>query len=186
MSQKCPFLRRPYAPGNKSKKRSSAFSEFAKELKEKQKIKNWYYLNESQFEKYVKEVLKGGSKSENVAKDLIVKLESRLDNAIFRLGFASSRAQARQLVTHGHFKVNGRKTDIPSRTLKIKDKISVREESKKKSVFKEIEAVLKNHKEPSWLKFDKKKLEAEVASHPQLEEVELPGELSTVFEYYSR
>lgn len=107
-TQKCQMVKKPYPPGKKGKRRPIPLSEYGRELKEKQKLKNLYNLKETQFKNYFKEVLKKRGKVEN-ASDLLVKiLESRLDNVVFRLGFTSSRKQARQLVSHGYFLVIGR------------------------------------------------------------------------------
>ncbi|MCD6550152.1 30S ribosomal protein S4 [bacterium] len=189
-SPKCPMVRKPYPPG-KRKKRRTSMSEYNRELREKQKLRNWYNLREAQFKNYVKEVLKKrGRGKEEQGKDaptlLIQKLESRLDNIVFRMGFADSRSQARQLVSHGHILVNKRKVNIPSFEVKKGDKISVAESSKKKKIFQEIATKLKKKQIPSWLKVDVQKLEGEVKSLPTLEEVAPPVEISMIFEFYSR
>jgi small subunit ribosomal protein S4 len=180
------MIKKAYAPGMKGKRRRKALSEYGKELQEKQKIKNWYNLSESQFKKYVKEILNKKRKTENPAELLIQKLESRLDNAILRLGFASSRSLARQLVSHKHFLINGRLINIPSYDLKIGDKISVHSGSKKIANFQNLENALKKVETPSWLELDKKKFEGKVIGKPTLEEVAPPVEISAVFEFYSK
>ena len=183
-SAKCTMVKRPYAPGQKSKRRRSGLSEYGRELREKQKIKKWYNLTEKEFKGYVSILL--NKRVDDVNSAFVSQIETRLDNIIFRLGFAKSRAEARQMVTHGHFLVNGKRTDIPSQKLKIEDKITVREGSKEKGIFKDIQERIKKSALPAWLSIDNKTLEAEVKKYPKIEDVQLPGELSAVFEHYSR
>lgn len=179
LSPKCPLIKKPYPPGLKKKRRAAALSEYGKELREKQKLRNWYNLKESQFRKYVKE---------NPSPSLLIqKLESRFDNVILRLGFAGSRAQARQFVFHGHFLINGKPVNIPSYQLKKGDKITVRPASQKKKIFSNLTPLLKKHQTiPTWLKLNAEKLAGEVTGIPTLEEAIPPAEISTIFEYYSR
>lgn len=193
-SPKCPMLRRPYPPGKRRRKRTT-LSEYNRELREKQKLKNWYNLQETQFKNYVKEILKKrarSSKGKDVKerKDaptlLIQRLETRLDNVVFRMGFAESRPQARQLISHGHFLINKKKVDIPSYHIKKGDKVSISQESLKKNIFNNLSVLLKKKQIPSWLSVDAKKLEGEVKSLPTLEEVAPPVEISMIFEFYSR
>jgi len=185
-SVKCAMVKKPYPPGQKGKRRTSPLSEYGKELKEKQKIRNWYNLSETQFKKYVKETLKKRKTVENPAQLLIEKLEKRFDNVIFRLGFASSHPQARQLVSHGHFLVNNKPIDIPTYDVKVGNKISVRPNSLKKTAFQNRIKIIKKYEIPSWLKLNKEKLEGEVIGKPTLEEVSPPAEISAIFEFYSR
>ena len=185
-SPKCPIIKRPYLPGEKRKRKSRGLSEYGKELAEKQKLKNWYNLKERQFRKYVKEVLAKRGKVEDTGALLIKKLESRLDNVVFRMGFANSRIQAKQIVSHGHFLVNGRKVDIPSCQVKKGDKISLKTSSRKKVIFQNLPTNLKKYKPPSWIQINIEKLEGEIVGQPSLEEAGLPAEISTIFEFYSR
>ncbi len=185
-SPKCPMVRRPYPPGIKGKRKKGPLSEYGKELREKQKLKNWYNLRERQFKNYIKEVLNKGGKGKNMEDLLIEKLESRLDNVVFRIGFASSRSQARQLVSHGHFLVNNKKVNIPSYQVKKGDKVSLNPKSKEKEIFRNISVILKKQEVPSWLKVDVDKLEAEVKGFPTFEEAAPPVEISSIFEFYSR
>jgi len=183
------MIKKAYPPGNTGKRRGRALSEYGKELKEKQKLKGWYGLRERQFSKYVKEVLEKAHRAKgaaNPAELLVKELESRLDNTVFRLGLAPNRAQARQLVSHGHFLVNGKPVDIPSFSLRKGDKISIRPNSLKKPVFEKLPANLKKYQTPSWLKLDKEKMEGEFIGVPNLEEVAPPAEISSIFEFYSR
>lgn len=183
-SPKCPMVKRAYPPGQKTKRRLGPPSEYALQLREKQKLKYWYNLRERQFKNYVREVLrKGGG---NMPEELIKKLENRLDNTVFRLGFALSRRQARQLVSHGFFLVNDKKVNIPSYQLKRGDKISLRPGKEKKSIFTNLKKILKKQKVPSWLQLDVEKLEAKVIGQPNLAEAAPPGDILTVFEFYSR
>jgi small subunit ribosomal protein S4 len=186
LSTKCAMIKRPYPPGEKSKKRRSAFSEYGKELKEKQKLKNWYNLTERQFRKYVKEVLEKRGKVEDAGALLIRKLESRLDNVVFQMGFALSRAQARQVISHGYFLINGRKINIPSYQVKKGDKITLHPKTSRKTIFQNLSPVLKKHKAPSWIKVDSAKLEAEIVGQANLEEAAVPVEISSIFEFYSK
>ena len=185
-TQKCQMVKKPYPPGQKRKKRPAPLSEYGRELREKQKLKNLYNLKEVQFKNYVKEVLKKRGKVEN-ASDLLVKiLESRLDNVVFRLGFINSRKQARQLVSHGYFLVNGKSTNIPSRQLKKGDVIAIKPQKIKKAVFKDIKSMAKKIKTPNWLEFDIEKLEGKLKTEPTLEDITIPVEISSIFEFYSR
>ena len=186
LSQKCPMIRKPYPPGPKAKRRVRALSEYGKELKEKQKLKNWYNLEERQLRKYVKEILKARGKVVDAEAALIKILESRLDNVVFRLGFAPSRTAARQMVSHRHFMINNKPINIPGYLVKKGDKISINPGSAKKTIFQKLPTLLKKHNPPSWLKLDTKKLEGKVTVSPNLEEAALPAELSSIFAFYSK
>jgi small subunit ribosomal protein S4 len=184
---KCALVKRPFPPGQRAKRRRGGLSEYGRELREKQKIKNSYLLSEKEFRNYVKALLDTKTKIvEDVPSAFVKSVETRLDNIIFRLGFANSRGEARQMVSHGHFSVNNRKTTIPSRQIKINDKITIRKESREKPIFKDIEEKLKKTKIPTWLSMDKKTLEGEIKRYPKIDDVQLLGELSSVFEHYSR
>jgi small subunit ribosomal protein S4 len=186
LSPKCPMVKRPYPPGLPGKRRKSPPSEYKKELIEKQKLKYWYGLSERQLKKYVKEVLEKRGKVEDVSTLLIQNLEKRLDNVVYRLGFAVSRDQARQLVSHKFFLVNGKPVNIPSFSLKVGDTISLKPQKLKKAIFKDLKERLKKHQVPSWLSLDPEKFEGKVISEPKVEEVAPPVEVSAVFEFYSR
>lgn len=180
------MIKRPYPPGQKGKRRTRALSEYGKELKEKQKLKNCYNLREKQFANYVKEVLQYQGKVKDVADLLIKILESRLDGVIFRLGLAASRKEARQMVSHGLFLVNGKAIDIPSYRVKKGDIITIKPTKLKKAPFQDLAAKLKKQKSPSWLAFDIKNLEGTVIGEPSFEETAPPAEIASIFEYYSR
>lgn len=185
-SPKCPMVRKPYTPGPKKTKRPRALSEYGKELREKQKLRNWYNLSEKQFRNYVEEALRIRHKVENTAAYLIKVLETRLDNVVFRLGLAVSRNSARRLISHGHFKVNGKAINIPSYQTKKEDIISVKSKSAEKTVFKNILPGLKKYTPPVWLELNADKLEGKVKGEPTLEEAAPPAEISSIFEFYSR
>jgi len=186
LSPKCPIVRKPYPPGQKGKRRTGGLSEYGKELREKQKLKNWYNLKERQFRKYVKTALEARRKVEDASVFLIRLLENRLDNVVFRLGFAPSRAAAHQLISHRHILVNERTINIPSYSVKKGDIIQVKPSASKKSVFRNLPAILKKHKPPSWLELNAEKLEGKVVNPPNLEEAAPPAEISSVFEFYSK
>lgn len=185
-SPKCPMVKRPYPPGQKGKRRSSPPSEYALQLREKQKLKKWYNLGERQFKNYIKEALSQRGKIEDATVFLIQNLEKRLDNVVFRLGFVPSRAQAKQLVSHGFFLVNGKSVNIPSFRLKVGDTISLKPQKLKKTIFRDIKNKLKREKVQSWLSLDVEKLEGKIIGEPKIEEVAPPMEVSAVFEFYSK
>lgn len=185
-SPKCAIVRRPYPPGKKGKRRPRPLSEYGKELREKQKLRNWYNLRERQFRNYVKEVLSKKSRVEDAPSRLIRTLERRLDNVVFRLGFAASRPKARQLVSHRHIMVNDRVVNISSRLVRKGDKIKIKPTSAKKPLFQHLSRVLKKHTVPSWLSLNIEKLEGEVKGLPKVEEALPPVEMSAIFELYSR
>lgn len=186
LSPKCALIKRPYPPGEKRKRKTGALSEYGKELREKQKLKFWYNLRENQFKRYVKEALEKRGKGEDLGEFLIRKLELRLDNVVFRLGFAQSRSQARQLVSHGHILVNNKKVNIPSFQVKKGDKIKVKESSLKKGIFKELLPKMKDYQPPNWLKVNFEKMEGEIVELPHLKEIQPPADLHLIFEFYSK
>ncbi len=185
-SPKCAMIKRAYAPGLQKKKRGGAPSEYKKSLVEKQALKKWYGLSERQFKRYVNETLEKMGKVQDVSAELIRKLEKRLDNVIFRLGFAKTRAQARQLVSHGYFSINGKMVNIPSYQVKKNDLVALKENKKGKGIFKELANELKRKEMPAWLQLNKEKLEARTIGDPTLDEVKPPAEMSLIFEFYSR
>ncbi len=186
-SPKCPMVKRPYAPGFQGKsKRRKYLSEYGKQLKEKQKLRHHYNLKERKFKKYVMDAISQRGKVGDTREYFVRSLEKRLDNVVYRLGWADSRSQARQLIGHGHLKVNGRRVNIPSYEVQAGDKITLKESSKNKAHFDQLQVKLKNYETPRWLKMDIKNIEAEVMGSPNLEDVSFPAEISTIFEYYSR
>ena len=142
-SQKCAMIKRAYAPGLQKKRKGGSPSEYKKSLEEKQTLKKWYGLSEKQFKRYVKETLAKMGKVDDVSAELIRRLEKRLDNVIFRLGFAKSRVMARQMVSHGFFLINGKPVNIPSYEVEKDDLIAIKEHKKSKGLFKDLANELK-------------------------------------------
>jgi len=180
------MLKRAYAPGPQRKRKGGNPSAYKKSLEEKQSLKKWYGVSERQFKRYVTETLAKMGKVENVSNELIKRLEQRLDNVIFRLGFAKSRVQARQLVSHGYFLVNGKPVNIASFSVKKGDVITVKENKRAKGVFKDLAVDLKKKETPIWVVLNKEKLEGKIAGEATVDEVKPPAEISTIFEFYSR
>jgi len=185
-SAKCAMIKRPFPPGPKRKRKGGALSEYGKELREKQRLKRWYNLEEKQFKKYVKQILARRGKAEDATSLLIKNLETRLDNIVFRFGLAASRVQARQLVSHSYFLVNGKPVNIPFYHVKKGDTIAIKPQKAKKIIFQNLVNKLKKYQTPTWLEFDVQKLEGKILKEPMLEEVAPPVEISAIFEYYSR
>jgi small subunit ribosomal protein S4 len=185
-SQKCAIERRAYPPGQHGRGatwRRRRASDYSRQLREKQKARRIYGVLERQFRRYYREALRRpGMTGEN----LLVILECRLDNVVYRMGFADSRAQARQLVQHGHFDLNGRRTNIPSALLKPGDVVSVRRNSQKRKYFKELPAVLKDRTLPDWVAVEPAQLSGRVLNLPAREAIEQPMDESLIVEYYSR
>ena len=183
---KCAFERRAYPPGEHGRggrmfRRRE--SDYGRQLRAKQKARRIYGVLEKQFRRYFSIALKRRGLT---GLNLLQILELRLDNVVFRLGLADSRNQARQLVTHGHFDVNGRKTNIPSMILKESDRVSVREISLKKTYFKELPELVEAKIAPVWLARDVKNMSGSVLRSP--ERAEIDGNLNEqlIVEYYSR
>lgn len=183
---KCAFERRGYPPGEHG--RSAQFrrrreSDFNRQLRAKQKARRIYGIMERQFHRYYEVSL---GRRGLTGLNLLQILESRLDNVIYRLGYASSRAQARLLVTHGHFSVNGRRTDVPSMLLEPGDTIEVRDGSRKRTYFKNLRDLAEEQNVPSWLSRDLTNLAGTLIRFP--ERAEIDGNLNEqlIVEYYSR
>ncbi len=185
-SVKCAMVKKPYAPGMKAKKHKSALSEYGAQLAEKQKIKKIYGVTERQFRKYFEEA----SRVKGTVPDiLITKLETRLDNVVFRLGIANSRSKARQIVGHGHILLNNHRVDIPSIHVKKGDIVAIRPESLKKVIFKDLEEKIKKQTIPSWLSIENQTggaLRATVSGFPERSQVDIPVDLAMIIEFYSR
>jgi len=180
---KCTLERRSSRPGQHGSGRARKESGYAKQLREKQRVRRTYGVLERQFHKhFTVAARRPGKTSEN----LLQVLEMRLDNLVYRLGFADSRAQARQLVNHGHFAVNGRKTDIPSFIAKPNDVITVRERSKALEYFKTRALLLAQKGVPTWLRLDINEMTGRVLSIPSRAELELPFDEQMVVEFYQR
>lgn len=179
-STKCAMERRGYAPGQHGQGRSKN-SDYALQLREKQKTKRFYGLQETQFRNlFDKADRKQGMTGEN----LLIMLESRLDNVVFRLGFASSRKEARQLVNHGHFTVNGRKVNIPSYMVKAGDVVAVKAKSTNSPKFKEVKDMTITT--PEWMSVDVEKLEGKIVSIPTREQIDTPVAEHLIVELYSK
>ena len=185
LTNKCAFERRPYPPGmhGPEARWRRKVSDYALQLREKQKARRIYGLMERQFRRYFREAQKSRGLTGSA---LLILLERRLDNVVYRLGFADSRAQARQLVRHGHFDVNGRKTDIPSFLCKPGDEIRVRQNSRNKKYFKDRARILGERPVPDWLSLDPEEMVGKVLSIPTREEIDTPLNEKLIVEYYSR
>jgi len=177
---KCAIEKRNFPPGQHGQGRKKT-SEYGLQLREKQKAKRFYGLLETQFRNtFDKASAKKGMAGEN----LLIMLETRLDNVVFRLGFAASRKEARQLVVHGHFTVNGKKVDIPSYNVKAGDAIKVKEKSTSSPKFKEIKEMSINV--PAWMSVDVSKLEGTIVSMPTRAEIDTPVAEHLIVELYSK
>lgn len=184
-SQKCSFERRSYPPGLHG--RQTQFrqkeSDYALQLREKQKMRRLYGVFERQFRRYF-EIAQRQKGLTGI--NLLILLESRLDSVIYRLGLASSRAQARQLISHGHFEVNGRKTSAPSLLVAVGDTVHVRDNSQKNTYFKDISKSVDEGRVPAWLSFDAKNLSAQILNLPTRDQIESTLNEQLIVEYYSR
>ncbi len=180
---KCSVSRRAYAPGQHGQARNKKASEYGRQLRTKQYARRYYGVLESQFRHYFEMAEKmPGVTGEN----LLRLLESRLDNVVYRLGFASSRAEARQLVTHGHFQVNGRRVNIPSYLVKVGQTVSVGEGSRQLDKLKVILEANGARPIPKWLDLNRDALEAKVVAMPEREDIDLPIEETLIVELYSK
>lgn len=181
-SDKCSINRRNYAPGQNGQKKAK-LSEYGTQLREKQKTKSYYGIGEKQFRKYFE---MAANSKEKTGDKLLSILESRLDNVVYRLGFASSRTQARMLVTHAAFDVNGKKVNIPSYLVKAGDVISVREIKKDNGTIKASVEANEARPVPTWLEKDVAKLSGKVVRLAAREDIDLPVEEHLIVELYSK
>ena len=182
LSGKCSFDRRPTAPGQHGAARKKV-EEYGMQLREKQKTKRYYGVLEKQFKSYfVKADKMEGVTGEN----LLSLLERRLDNVVYRMGMAESRTDARQLVLHGHFTLNGKKVTIPSLQIKVGDVITVKESSRASEKIKRLMEGLDGRIFPKWLDVDKKNVQAKVIALPKREDIEFPFEEQLIVELYSK
>ncbi len=181
-SEKCAVERRNYPPGQHGQGRPR-FSDFGVQLREKQKVKRMYGLQEKQFESTMARA--AGMKG-RAGENLLMLLERRLDNTVFRLGFATSRAEARQLVNHGHFLVNGRKATTPSMLVRPGNKITLRQRSREIARIVGALEALEGKSVPQWLEIEKESFEGTVKAMPTREDVTLPIEEQLIVEHYSR
>ncbi len=177
---------RAFPPGQHGREKSfrrNRASNYSQQLREKQKVRRIYGILERQFRRYYAEALKRPGMT---GANLLEILERRLDNTIYRLGYADSRAQARQLVSHGHFEINGRRTNIPSYLMRPGDQIEVREGSRKRPYFKQVRESMGDKSLPEWLERDASKLTGEVVRYPERGDVQQAINEQLIVEYYNR
>jgi len=184
-SPKCAFERRAYVPGMHGQKKvfRRKVSDYGLQLREKQKARRIYGVLEAQFRKYFGAALKHKGMT---GVNLLQTLERRLDNVVYRLGFATSRQQARQLALHGHFEVNGVRARVPSLLVKASDVITVSEVGRKRPYFKDLSKALEHVSTPEWLAVDAAAMTGRVLSLPSREQIEVPLREQLIVEYYSR
>ena len=181
-SDKCAYDRRGYPPGDHGQMRSK-FSPYGVQLREKQKVKRIYGLSELQFRRVFKEA---DRRKGITGTNLLVLLECRLDNVVYRLGMASSRTQARQLVRHGHFLVDGKKVDIPSYLVKPGNVIETREKSRQTQIIGEALAAVERRGMPQWLSLEKENQKGTIHSLPAREDITMPIQEQLIVELYSK
>ena len=185
LSKKCAVERRGTAPGQKTQntKTRQKISEYGRQLREKQKMRRYYGVLETQFSNYFREAqsVKG-----QTGATFLQLLERRLDNVVYRLNLASSRAQARQLVTHRHFRVNGKIVNVPSYITKAGDVITIADRSKSSDLFTQLIGTATNRRHPEWLDFSETEATAKVLSLPSREQIDTPVDEQLIVEYYSR
>lgn len=182
-SDKCSFERRAFAPGQHGQARFRKQSDYAVQLREKQKVKSMYGMLEGQFrQNFAKADRQKGVTGEN----LLILLERRLDNAVFRMGFASSRNQARQLIRHKHILVNGKKVNVPSFLISVGDEVTVKEKSRANTLINESIEAVERRGVPSWLELNKDSFKAIVKALPNREELTMPIQEQLIVELYSK
>ena len=181
-SRKCSFERRSTPPGMNTMRRRKV-SEFGLQLREKQKVRKSYSVMERQFRNYFE---KASTTKGMTGETLLRMLEMRLDNVVYRMGFARSRPEARQLVSHGHFTVNGRPTNVASFGTKVGDRIEVRESRRNRELFKTVGETMRAAQVPDWLSIDPARLSGSVLSEPTREQMPMEFNEQLVVEYYSR
>ncbi len=185
LSPKCALERRPYPPGLHGRKAQfrRKQSDYGLQLRAKQKARRVYGVLERQFRRYFREAERQRGLT---GTNLLIILESRLDNVVYRLGFATSRPQARQFVRHGHLEVNGRKVNIPSYLVQPGDVVAVRPRSRNKTVFKEIATDLEHRPVPDWLSRDEETVSGRIMALPEREDIDIAINEQLIVEYYSR
>jgi small subunit ribosomal protein S4 len=182
-TEKCAIEKRNFVPGQHGKSRKSKMLGYGIQLREKQKVKRIYGVLEGQFRRYFAHA----ERTRGITGETLLQLlERRLDNVAYRLGFATSRAAARQLVRHGHFTVNGRKVDIPSFSVKPGDVVSVRETSRKSAAILHALEEVKGRGVPEWLQFDAEGMSGKIGSIPSREQINLPVQEQLIVELYSK
>lgn len=180
--EKCAFERRGYAPGQHGRRRTKV-QNYGTQLREKQKVKRTYGVLEKQFRGYFKTA---ASKKGITGSNLLQLLERRLDNVVYRLGFASSRSMARQLVAHGHFNVNGRKVTIPSFLIKPEDVVLLREKSQKNEAIKACLDTAEGRGIPGWLELNADQFQGKVLQMPERDDISMPIQENLIVELYSK
>jgi small subunit ribosomal protein S4 len=185
MSPKCAFERRPFAPGAHGRQTQfrRKVSDYGRQLRAKQKARRTYGVLERQFRRYFREAEQTRGLT---GANLLILLESRLDNVVYRMGFAASRPQARQLVRHGHFKVNGRKVNIPSYLVEPGDVVAVNDRSRRNVYFKDLAQDLPHRAVPEWLSRDDETMVGRILAQPERTDVEVNIDEQLIVEYYSR
>jgi small subunit ribosomal protein S4 len=182
-TDKCAFERRSYAPGQHGQRRGGKVSDYGIQLREKQKVKRIYGIFENQFRRYYH---KAERQKGITGTNLLILLERRLDNIVYRMGFASSRDQARQLVRHNHFTVNGSKVNIPSYQVKSGDIVEVKEKSRKIPIIQEAIETVVRREIPPWLEVDSENFRGVVKAFPSREELTMPVNEQLIVELYSK
>ncbi len=182
-TDKCSFTRRGYPPGTHGKVGRRKLTSYAIQLREKQKVKAIYGILEQQFRKIFHDAVK---KAGNPGENLLVALETRLDNVLYLLGFASSRTQARQFIRHGHILVNGKKTDIPSYHVRVNQVIQIAEQKRKNTMIKKALEERDPEKLAAWLKLDREKMLGQILRIPKREDITTPIQESLIVEFYSK
>lgn len=182
--EKCAYRRKPYPPGIHGRAVRRSSSEYASQLKEKQKLRFMYLLRERQFENYVTEAT--SQSKGDAGEKLLQSLERRLDNVVYQAGFAESRSMAHQLVSHNHILVNGRKMRVGSYRVNIGDTISLYRRGEGSKAFQNLDILMKNHTPPSWISLDKDKREATIKSLPDVKDHPSLHDTKLVIEYYAR
>ncbi|MGI5912013.1 MAG: 30S ribosomal protein S4 [Syntrophomonadaceae bacterium] len=182
-SEKCAVDRKNYPPGAHGQGRRKKISEYGLQLREKQKTKRTYGILEKQFRNYFAKA----DKQKGITGDnLLILLERRLDNVVYRLGFASSRKEARQLVNHGHFTINGKKANIPSMLVRVGDIVTVKDDSKEIAKFQEMKEQAAYKTPPEWLSVDVENLTGQILAYPVREQIDTPVNEQLIVELYSR
>lgn len=183
-SDKCPLVRRAKAPGQHGASAGrKRVKEYGLQLREKQKARRYYGILEKQFNNYFE---KADKKPGQTGENLLTMIETRLDNVVYRMGMADSRRQARQLVRHGHFQINGKKANIPSMLVKKGDVVSVKESSRKSALIKMLIENISGRSVPAWIEVDKENAVATIAALPTREDVDFPFEEHLIVELYSK
>jgi small subunit ribosomal protein S4 len=182
-TEKCAIEKRNFPPGQHGKTRKAKLAGYGLQLREKQKVKRTYGVLEDQFRRY----FEAAERTRGITGELLLQLlERRLDNVVYRLGLATSRPQARQLVRHGHFLINGRKVDVPSYSVKAGDQVGVRGRSQKNPTIEHALEEVKGRGVPAWLSFDSASMTGRIVSMPTREQINLPVQEQLIVELYSK